>query len=84
VAAIPFSVTEVDVAAFRHLHEAELARGYLDHAGIRASALGDSAGEIQYGKKFSPGARLLVRAGDLENARQVLEDAGVMDDGSPD
>jgi SAM-dependent methyltransferase len=74
----------VEVAAFRHLHDAELARGYLDHAGIRAAAVGDYAGEIQYGKKFSPGARLLVRAGDLEVARRVLEDAGVLDGGSPD
>jgi SAM-dependent methyltransferase len=70
----------VEVAAFRHLHEAELARGYLDDAGIGAAAVGDSAGEIQYGKKFSPGARLLVRAGDLQSARRVLRDAGIIED----
>jgi SAM-dependent methyltransferase len=70
----------VEVAAFRHLHEAELARGYLDDAGIQAAAVGDSAGEIQYGKKFSPGARLLVRAGDLQSARRVLGDAGIIED----
>jgi ubiquinone/menaquinone biosynthesis C-methylase UbiE len=68
----------VEAAAFRHLHEAELARGYLDDAGIPAAAVGDPAGEIQYGKRFSPGARLLVRAEDLEPARQVLRGAGVI------
>jgi SAM-dependent methyltransferase len=70
----------VEVATFRHLHEAELARGYLDEAGIRAAAVGDPAGEIQYGKRFSPGARLLVRAGDLPSARRVLQDAGIIED----
>jgi hypothetical protein len=69
----------VEVASFRHLYEAELARGYLDDAGIPAAAVGDPAGEIQYGKKFSPGARLLVRAGDLGRARGVLRKAGILE-----
>lgn len=68
----------VEVASFRHLYEAELARGYLDDAEIPAAAVGDPAGEIQYGKKFSPGARLLVRAEDEPRARKVLRDAGIL------
>jgi len=70
----------VEVASFRHVHEAELARGYLDDAGIPAAIIGDPAGEIQYGKKFSPGARLLVREEELEEARSVLRRAGVLDE----
>jgi hypothetical protein len=70
----------VEVASFRHLHEAELARGYLDDAGIPAAAVGDPSGEIQYGKKFSPGARLLVRAEDEARARAVLRKAGILEE----
>lgn len=69
----------IDVAAFRHAHEAELARGYLSDAGIPAAVLADPAGEIQYGRKFSPGARLLVRQEHLDEARRVLRAAGMLE-----
>ncbi len=69
----------VELASFRYLHEAELAAGYLEDAGIPAACLGDPAGQIQYGKGFSSRARLLVRGSDLEEARAVLEDAGILD-----
>lgn len=69
----------VELASFRYLHEAELAAGYLADSGIAAACLGDPAGQIQYGKGFSSRARLLVRATDLEEARAVLEEAGILD-----
>jgi hypothetical protein len=72
----------VEIASFRYLHEAELAAGYLEDAGIPAACLGDPAGQIQYGKGFSSKARLLVRGADLEEARAVLEDAGILEPSS--
>lgn len=66
----------VEVARFRHRHEAELASGFLEDAGIPAVAVGDAAGQIQYGKGFSTDARVLVRGRDRSRALALLEDTG--------
>lgn len=71
---------EVELATFQYLHEAELAVGYLEDAGIPAAAVGDPAGQIQYGKGFSSRPRVLVRRGDLEAARELLKELGVLPD----
>lgn len=73
---------EEEVASFRYLHEAELARGFLEDAGVPAAAVGDPAGQIQYGKGFSSRARVLVRDSDVARARTVLEEAGMVDEGA--
>jgi len=70
---------EAEAASFRYLHEAELARGFLEDAGIPAAAVGDPAGQIQYGKGFSSQARVLVQEAHLPRARQVLREAGMLD-----
>jgi hypothetical protein len=71
---------QVELASFQYLHEAELAVGYLNDAGIAAVAIGDPAGQIQYGKGFSAQPRVLVREEDLDEARTLLVDLGVLSD----
>ena len=67
----------VELAAFQYRHEAELALGFLEEAGVRAVVVGDAAGEIQFGKGFSSRSRLLVRARDREQGEEVLRQAGI-------
>lgn len=69
----------VVIARFSYRHEGEIARGYLEDAGIDATLLVDDASGMEMGMAFSNPARLIVRAGDVERARRVLEDAGILD-----
>jgi hypothetical protein len=71
------------VARFGYRHEAELAQGYLNDAGIASLLVTDDAGGAYAGMMFTRAARLVVRAGDLARARRVLEEAGVLGD-APD
>jgi hypothetical protein len=69
----------VVVATFRTRLEAESAGGLLDHAGLPfviQSPEGLGMGPL------SQGASLLVRADEAEAARQVLADAGVIEEPS--
>jgi hypothetical protein len=65
----------VTVADFPIRAEAELARGALDAAGIYAVVAADDAGHQNPGLDFSRGVAVLVRAEDVEAAKQVLHDA---------
>lgn len=65
-------------AAYRHRHEAEMARGYLRAAGIPSALHVDDAGGAYAGLALGTGtARVLVRRDDLKRARRVLRDAGM-------
>lgn len=67
------------VARFHYRHEAELAHGYLESAGVDAALLIDDAGGMDVGLAFVNGARIVVRAEDEERARKVLGDVGMLE-----
>ena len=67
------------VARFHYRHEAELAHGYLESAGVDSALHVDDAGGMDVGLAFVNPARIVVRAEDEERARQVLVDAGMLD-----
>lgn len=75
------STEPVVVARFHYRHEGELAHGYLKDAGIDAGLFVDDAGGMEVGMAFSNPARLVVRPREAERAREVLRDAGMLDDG---
>jgi hypothetical protein len=62
---------------FGYLLEGELARTTLEAAGIESALLGDEAGGWQPAMRFANPARLLVRREDADEARAVLEEAGL-------
>lgn len=73
--------TEI-VATFHHRHEAEMARGYLEQQEIRAVVTADDGGgAFGLPLTFSPlsYATVRVRADEADRARQVLEDAGLLE-----
>jgi hypothetical protein len=53
--------------------EADLAKSALDAAGIEAVVRSDDVGGLRPHMTFANGAQLLVRAEDLEPAREVLD-----------
>ncbi len=67
------------VARFHYRHEAEMAHGYLESAGVDSALLIDDAGGMDVGLAFVNPARLVVRDDDEERARSVLVDAGMVD-----
>jgi hypothetical protein len=67
------------VARFHYRHQAELAYGYLESAGVEAALLVDDAGGMDVGLAFVNPARIVVRAEDEERARGVLIDAGMLE-----
>ena len=67
------------VARFHYRHEAELAHGYLEGAGVDSVLHVDDAGGMDVGLSFVNPARLVVRAEDEEQAREVLVDAGILE-----
>ena len=69
------------VARFHYRYEAELARGYLESAGVDSALLIDDAGGMDVGLAFVNPARLVVREDDEERARSVLVDAGMLEEG---
>lgn len=68
------------VARFHYRHQAELAYGYLLDAGIEAGLFIDDAGGMEVGLAFANPARLLVHPDRAEEAREILEAAGVVDE----
>lgn len=64
----------VVVAEYGSRHEAELAKSYLDGAGIPSVLSVDDSGGAFAGMSFSAPARVLVRAEDADRARAALED----------
>ena len=65
------------VARFPYRHEAELAHGYLQDAGVRAAILIDDAGAMYGSMAFVNPARLVVRVQDESRARHLLTDVGM-------
>ncbi len=72
------------VARFHYRHEAELARGYLEGAGIPTALLIDDAGGMDVGLAFVNPARLVVRVEDEQRARGVLANSGMLTDVAAD
>lgn len=76
----------VVVATFQHRHQAEMARGYLEHEDIPSVVTADDGGGA-FGMPltFSPGsfATVRVRAEEADRARAVLEDAGLLEPDEP-
>ncbi len=67
------------VARFHYRHEAELAHGFLECAGMDSFLHIDDAGCMDVVLAFVNPARIVVRAEDEERARRVLVDAGMLD-----
>jgi hypothetical protein len=67
------------VARFSFRHEAEFAKGYLDDAGIESFLVVDDAGG-NLGLALENDAGIMVKSEDLDRARQVLLEAGVLGD----
>jgi predicted Fe-Mo cluster-binding NifX family protein len=65
------------IARFGYRHEAELAMGFLEDAGIDAVLVADDAGGAGVGLTISNLARILVAPERAEEARGVLESAGI-------
>jgi len=73
-------VSEVSVARFKFLHEAEYAQGFLEDAGIRSRLKPDNAaGGAAYIGGLA-GAALVVTAGDVDRSSEVLRAAGVLEE----
>ena len=65
---------EVVLKRFAYRHEAEIARGLLEDAGIRCVVIFDDAAGAQAGLGFINQARLIVNAEDADRARDILAD----------
>ena len=68
------------VARYHYRHQAEMAHGYLESAGVDSALLIDDAGGMDVGLAFVNPARLVVRDDDEERARSVLVDAGMLEE----
>jgi hypothetical protein len=73
-------IPTVIVARFHYRHEGELAHGYLESADVDSILHIDDAGGMDVGLAFVNPARLVVRVEDEERARQVLVDAGILEE----
>lgn len=64
----------VQVASYGYLHEAELAAGALDAAGIESMVRDEFVAGVRPHLTFTDGGvRLFVRASDRDRAQEVLE-----------
>lgn len=68
------------VARFYYRHEAEFAKAALESAEIESAIFADDAGGMEVPLSFSNSVRLLVRPEDAEDAREILADAGLIDE----
>lgn len=67
------------IARFHYRHQAELAFGFLENAGIPASLFMDDGGGAQVGLTFVAPGRLVVGSENRLEALEVLEAAGYGD-----
>jgi len=67
------------VAQINYHHEAEMALGYLESAGLEAGLFIDDAGGSQVGMAFATPGNLVVGPQDRERAIEILESAGYGD-----
>ncbi|MCA9738800.1 MAG: DUF2007 domain-containing protein [Gemmatimonadota bacterium] len=65
----------VTIATFGYRHEAELAKGFLDDAGITSQLRVDDGSGIEAGMAFINTAKILVMPEDADRAAGVLSDA---------
>lgn len=76
----------VVVATFHHRHQAEMARGYLEHEDIPAVVTADDGGGA-FGMPLTFSldsfATVRVRQQEAEQAREVLENAGLLEPDEP-
>jgi putative signal transducing protein len=63
----------VAVGSYLNKIDAELAQGALEAADIESIVTADDAGGLQPGLWVAEGVRVLVRAEDLERAKEILE-----------
>ena len=70
----------VVAGTFASRYEAEFARETLGAAGIDSVLLADDAGGAYAGLSFTGQARLLVRSGDAERAKALLDEAASIQD----
>ena len=70
------------VATYPYRHQAELAAGFLQDAGIAAAVLADDAGGSQVGMAFVNRARVAVRDDLAERAAEVLRAANMLGEDS--
>jgi hypothetical protein len=68
------------VARFHYRHEAELAHGYLENAGVPTALFIDDAGGMDVGLAFVNPARVVVRVEDEERALKVLAEVGMLNE----
>jgi len=66
------------IAEFAHRYEAELARGYLQDAGIESIVTMDDASALDTGMTFPRAARLVVLSEEAGRALEVLREANVI------
>jgi len=71
-----------EVARFNRRYEAETAQGFLTDAGIESMISADDAGGADLGLSLTSTAKLLVRSEDEDRAREVLMEAGVLEEES--
>jgi hypothetical protein len=62
----------VAVGTYQNKIDAELAQGALEAADIEAMVAADDAGGLQPGLWVGEGVRVLVRAEDVERAKEIL------------
>jgi len=66
----------IELARYSYRHEAEIAAGFLQDAGIPSLVQVDDAGGYDFGLAFARPARLLVPRDRIAEAREVLADTG--------
>ena len=66
----------IELARYSYRHEAEIAAGFLQDAGIQAIVQVDDAGGYDFGLAFARPARLLVPREEVEEAKEVLAGTG--------
>ena len=75
----------VQVATYGYLHEAELAAGALEAAGIESMVRDEFVAGVRPHLTFTDGGvRLFVRASDRERAEEVLETTATEYQGEPE
>lgn len=61
------------VTTFLNRHEAQLAKGRLESAGIESNLSSDDCGGMEAGLSFGSAIKLLVKSADLAKAKEILE-----------
>jgi len=67
----------VTFKTFSYEHEAEFVKSLLEGSGIEASISGDDCGALQPALGMSTGVRVMVMSDRLEDAKSVVESAGL-------